>query len=112
MSVTQTNPRVEDRNWSKLTIGEQTRMLEVEGYLVIPNLLTQEQIKDLKAQTATLQTRLLVSFDHGTSAAAYSLDSAGAPVLMETFTKPASQGATPGLRYRVAVGGFKETVQS
>src|SRR4029450_9709366 len=56
MSVTQTNPRVEDPNWSKLTIGEQTRMLELEGYLVIPNLLTQEQIKDLKAQTATLQT--------------------------------------------------------
>jgi len=56
MSAIQTNPRVDDRNWSKLSAGEQIRMLELEGYLVVPHLLTPEQIKDLKAQTATLQT--------------------------------------------------------
>ena len=37
-------------------------------------------------QTATLQTRLLVSFDNGASAAAYSLDDAGSPVLVQSFT--------------------------
>jgi len=40
----------------------------------------------IRLQTPTLHARLLVSFDNGTSAAAYSLDGAGAPVLVETFT--------------------------
>lgn len=49
-------PRIDDRDWSKLSLGEQIRQLEVEGYLVIPNLLTPEQIVRLKEQTATFET--------------------------------------------------------
>jgi predicted acetyltransferase len=33
-------------------------------------------------------------------------------VLVETFTRPASLGGTPALRYRVPLGPFKETVRS
>lgn len=57
MATMQTTRRIDDRDWGKLTFGEQLRMLEVEGYLVVPDLLTAEQIKALKAQTATLETR-------------------------------------------------------
>jgi len=40
-------------------------------------------------QTPTLQARLLVVFDNGASAAAYSIDTAGVPLLLETFTPAA-----------------------
>lgn len=49
-------PRVDDRDWSGLTLGERIRQMEVEGYLLIPDLLSEEQIASLKAQVATLQT--------------------------------------------------------
>src|SRR5262245_55286484 len=51
-----TQPRIDDRDWSSLTIGEQLRMLELEGYLVLPNLLSAEQIAALKEWTAQLPT--------------------------------------------------------
>ncbi len=31
--------RIENRDWSTLTLGEQIRQIEVEGYLLLPNLL-------------------------------------------------------------------------
>ena len=49
-------PRVDDRNWSALTLGERIRQLEVEGYLVLPDLLDAEHIRRLKAETARLET--------------------------------------------------------
>ena len=49
-------PRVDDRNWSVLTLGERIRQLEVEGYLVLPDLLDAEHIRRLKAETARLET--------------------------------------------------------
>src|SRR5437762_1235127 len=49
--------RIDERDWSKLTFGEQVRQLELEGYLVLPNLLTSEQIAALKAQTHELETK-------------------------------------------------------
>jgi hypothetical protein len=49
-------PRMEDRNWSKLTLGERIRQIEVEGYVLIPDLLTADQIARIKAQVATLET--------------------------------------------------------
>ena len=49
-------PRVDDRDWSNLTLGEQIRQIEVEGYLIIPNVLTEEQIQLLKEQVGTLET--------------------------------------------------------
>ena len=49
-------PHVDDRNWHMLTLGERIRQLEVEGYLVLPDLLSTEQIASLKAQTAAFDT--------------------------------------------------------
>ena len=37
-----TTPRVDDRDWSVLTLGERIRQIEVEGYLVLPDLLRTE----------------------------------------------------------------------
>ena len=48
--------RIDDRDWSALTLGEQIRQIEVEGYLLLPNLLTSNHIARLKAETAKLET--------------------------------------------------------
>ena len=50
------SPRIDDRDWSKLALGARIRQLEVEGYLVLPDLLSPEYIARLKAQTALLDT--------------------------------------------------------
>ena len=50
------SPRIDDRDWSRLTLGERIRMLEVDGYLVLPDLLSPEQVARLKAETAPLDT--------------------------------------------------------
>ena len=50
-------PRVDDRDWSTLTLGERIRQLEVEGYVLIPDLLSEGQITRLKEQVATLSTQ-------------------------------------------------------
>jgi ectoine hydroxylase-related dioxygenase (phytanoyl-CoA dioxygenase family) len=49
--------RLDDRDWSSLTLGERIRQIEVEGYVVLPNLLSDQQIAQLKAGTARLETR-------------------------------------------------------
>ena len=49
--------RLDDRDWSKLTLGERIRQIEVEGYIVLPDLITAAQIAQLKAETARLETR-------------------------------------------------------
>lgn len=51
-----TSHRIDERDWSALSLGERIHQLEVEGYLVIPNLLTEQQIAALKKQTATFET--------------------------------------------------------
>lgn len=43
--------RMVDTNWASLTIGQRIEHLEVEGYLVIPDLLTPEHIAQLKELT-------------------------------------------------------------
>ena len=48
--------RVDDRNWAALTAGERVHQLEVEGYLVLPDLLTAAQVRNLKEETARLET--------------------------------------------------------
>ncbi|MAE60721.1 MAG: hypothetical protein CMJ49_05100 [Planctomycetaceae bacterium] len=48
--------RIDDRDWSALTLGQQIKHLEVEGYLVLPNLLDADHITRLKAETAKLDT--------------------------------------------------------
>ena len=50
-------PRIDDRDWSALTLGERIRQIEVEGYLVLPNLLDDQEITRLKAETATFETK-------------------------------------------------------
>jgi hypothetical protein len=49
-------PRIDNRDWSALTIGERIRQIEVEGYLLLPDLLSAEMIAELKAVTATFET--------------------------------------------------------
>ena len=43
-----------DVDWSTLTTGERIRYLELEGYLVLPDLLEPEQISAVGAELATL----------------------------------------------------------
>jgi ectoine hydroxylase-related dioxygenase (phytanoyl-CoA dioxygenase family) len=49
-------PRLDDRDWSRLTLGERIRQIEVEGYVVLPDLLTAEHVAELKQQTARFAT--------------------------------------------------------
>jgi hypothetical protein len=49
--------RLDDRDWSKLTLGERIRQIEVEGYLVLPDLLTPDHIARLKCEAAKLETQ-------------------------------------------------------
>lgn len=56
MTATQNNPQLDDRDWSRLTLGERIYQLEVEGYLVLPDLLTPTHLAQLKAETARLET--------------------------------------------------------
>jgi ectoine hydroxylase-related dioxygenase (phytanoyl-CoA dioxygenase family) len=44
-------------DWSKLSFGEQLRHLEMEGFLVIPDLLSPAQVANFKKITATLETK-------------------------------------------------------
>ena len=50
------HPSIDDRDWSTLTVGERIRQIEVEGYLLLPDLLCPDEIAALKAQTSTFQT--------------------------------------------------------
>ena len=50
-------PTIDHRDWSKLAFGEQLRQLELEGYLVLPDLLTPDHIARLKEETSKLPTR-------------------------------------------------------
>jgi hypothetical protein len=49
--------RLDTTDYRALTLGEQVRRIEVEGYVVLPDLLTKEQVAELKAETAQLQTK-------------------------------------------------------
>lgn len=55
--MTERNYILDDRDWSTLHFGEQLRQLELEGYLVIPDLLSTEDLSRLKAETAQIETR-------------------------------------------------------
>lgn len=62
-------PTIDSRDWSKLTPGERIRQIEVEGYLVLPDLLDSSAIRQLKLETAGLELR----------AVDYSVHQKGAP---------------------------------
>jgi len=48
--------RIDQRDWSALTYPQQVQQLETEGYLVLPDLLTADQLSALKKETASLET--------------------------------------------------------
>jgi hypothetical protein len=48
--------RIDDRDWSALTLGERIRQIEVEGYLLLPDLLSTDHLARLKAETDELET--------------------------------------------------------
>ena len=48
--------RIDDRDWSALTRGEQLYQIEVEGYLLMPDLLSPDEVRRLKSETARLKT--------------------------------------------------------
>jgi ectoine hydroxylase-related dioxygenase (phytanoyl-CoA dioxygenase family) len=49
--------RIDDRDWSRLSPGERIRQIEVEGYLVLPDLLSPAEILRLKEETGRFETR-------------------------------------------------------
>ena len=49
-------PRIDDRDWSQLTLGQRIQQLEVEGYVVLPDLLDPDHIARLKAQALQFET--------------------------------------------------------
>ena len=49
-------PSVDDRDWTKLSRGEQIRNLELDGYLVLPGVLSTEHIATLSQEIAALET--------------------------------------------------------
>lgn len=57
MSTVTTLPAtLDDRDWSALTLGERIKQIEVEGYLVLPELLTAVQVARFKTLTRPLET--------------------------------------------------------
>ena len=50
-------PRIENRNWSKLSQGERIRQIEVEGYVLIPDVLSKTQVSNIKKQVSNLPTQ-------------------------------------------------------
>lgn len=54
--MTDRKPKLDDRDWRKLSFGEQIKMLEIEGYLVLPDVLNDKQINLLKAETSKINT--------------------------------------------------------
>ncbi|WP_417392356.1 phytanoyl-CoA dioxygenase family protein [Gimesia sp.] len=64
MDVSVTNSREEvaaakrvDTDWSSLRVGQQIRSLEVDGYVVIPDLLSTEQIAGIREELMRLPTQ-------------------------------------------------------
>lgn len=48
--------QIDDRNWHALTLGEQLQQIEVEGYLIIPDILSPQEVQQIKSETAQLET--------------------------------------------------------
>lgn len=47
---------VDDRDWRALTRGERIRMIEEEGYLIIPDWISPDYLAELKAESDRLET--------------------------------------------------------
>ncbi|MBQ18002.1 MAG: hypothetical protein CMJ65_12840 [Planctomycetaceae bacterium] len=49
-------PTIDTTDWPRLSLGERIQRLEVDGYIVLPDLLDADQVKALKAETSQLET--------------------------------------------------------
>ncbi len=49
-------PQYDTRDWAAMTLGERIQQIEVEGYLLLPDLLDADHIAALKAQTSQFET--------------------------------------------------------
>jgi hypothetical protein len=78
-------PRVDERDWSTLSLGERIRQLEVEGYLVIPSLLDAQQLTRLREETRTLPTRPV---DYSVHQQVYSNPQFRGPAIAELAAHP------------------------
>ncbi|MBD04509.1 MAG: hypothetical protein CME24_09210 [Gemmatimonadetes bacterium] len=53
----QTNDiQIDDRDWAALSLGDRIRQIELEGYLIVPDLLDEDHLARLKTQAATWET--------------------------------------------------------
>lgn len=52
-----TTAEIDRTEWTRLTPGERIKSIELEGYVLLPEVLSPEQIKTLKAETAKLPTK-------------------------------------------------------
>lgn len=56
--------KFDERDWSKLTLGDQIRQIEVEGYLVLPDVIQPETVAALKQEAAQLETTAVDYSEH------------------------------------------------
>jgi hypothetical protein len=108
--------RIDDRDWSRLTLGERIRQVELEGYLVIPDLLSPEHLARLKAQAGALETvardyserqrsRANIQFEGGAiteliahpPTVAFLREMFGEEVLFLSYVYDRSEPGTPGI---------------
>ncbi|MFO1091986.1 MAG: phytanoyl-CoA dioxygenase family protein [Planctomycetaceae bacterium] len=109
-------PRLDTTDYRRLSLGEQIRRIEVEGYVVLPDLLSGEQIAALKAETARLPTKAVdysvyqrgcpnIQFQGGAitrliahpPAIAFLREMFGAEVVMMTYAYARSEPGHPGI---------------
>ncbi len=57
MTSASTSPSIDDRDWSALSLGDRIRQIELEGYLIVPDLLDAAHVTRLKEQAATWETQ-------------------------------------------------------
>lgn len=48
---------VDDRDWATLSENDRIRQIELEGYLIVPNILSPEHLETLRAETDKLPTQ-------------------------------------------------------
>ncbi|MEE2710905.1 MAG: phytanoyl-CoA dioxygenase family protein [Gemmatimonadota bacterium] len=56
MTIDSKQYRIDDRDWSALSMGERIRHIEEEGYLIIPDFVPPDYLAELKAEADMLET--------------------------------------------------------
>ncbi len=55
--TTSTKDRIIETDWSALTLGQRIRHLEVEGYVVLPDLLSADHVAQLRTELKRIDTQ-------------------------------------------------------